>query len=141
MAKNSGTFFTKDLRARPTVFTDADGINAKEIFDPSAEGSRVDGIAITSTSLAAKTLLLQINNGLDLAPLGHINVPSGAGTNGSVAVVSGLNRGNLPWLKIDSNGNPYINLNAGMNLEIKLLEALDTGEEIGVTVLGANYDA
>lgn len=141
MAKNKEVYFTKDLRFKPTQFTNADGTNAKQIFDPSAEGSRVDGIVISSTSASQKTVLLQINNGAIISKLGHVTVPANAGTNGSVAVVSGLNRGNLPWLKIDANGNPYINLNSGMNIEAKLLGALGAGETIDVTVMGANYDA
>jgi hypothetical protein len=141
MAKNEKVYFTKDIRFKPTVFALADGTNAKQIFDPSAEGSRIDGIAISSTSATSKTLLLQINNGVVVSKLGHITIPAGAGTNGSVAVVSGLNRGNLPWLKIDANGNPYINLNSGMNIEAKLLGALSGAETLEVTVFGANYDA
>lgn len=142
MAKNEKVYFTKDLRFKPVSFTAADTIVAKLIFNPSLEGSRVDGIAISSTSATQRTILLQVNNGAgEISPLGHITVPAGAGTNGSVSVVSGLNRGNLPWLKIDSNGNPYINLNNGMNLEAKLLSTLAGGETISVTTLGANYDA
>lgn len=140
MAKNERVFFTKDVRFKPTNFTDADGTNAKQIFDPSIEGSRVDGIIITSTAATAKTVLLQINNGVTVCPLGHITVPAGAGTNGSVSVVSGLNRVNLPWLKVDANGNPYVNLNYNMNLEAKLLSALGAGEQISITVQAANYD-
>ena len=143
MAKNEKVYFTKDLRFKPTNFTDADGTNAKQIFNPSVEGSRVDGIIISSTSATQKTILLQVNNTItsEVSKLGHITVPAGAGTNGSVAVVSGLNRGNLPWLKIDSNGNPYINMNYNMNLEAKLLGALGAGETIDISVFGANYDA
>ena len=141
MAKNEKVYFTKDLRFKPVVFTDADGTTAKLIFNPSTEGSRVDGIAISSNCATSKTCLLQVNNGSEVSPLGHITVPAGAGTNGSVAVVSGLNRGNLPWLKIDSNGNPYINLNNGMNLEIKMLDAIPSGETVSITTFGANYDA
>lgn len=141
MAKNSVTFFTKDLRAVPSNILDTDGVTAKQIFLPSLEGSRVDAIVISSDDTVARTVLLQINNGGTISKLGHIAVPAFAGTNGSVAVVSGLNRGNLPWLKIDSNGNPYINLNSGMNLEAKMLGALSAGKRIDITVLGANYDA
>lgn len=141
MAKNEKVFFTKDIRFKPTAFNDTDGTAAKQIFDPSIEGSRIDGIVISSTSATSKTLLLQVNNGSVISKLGHITVPAGAGTNGSVPVVSGLNRGNLPWLKIDANGNPYINLNFGMNIEGKLLSALSSGETIEISVIGANYDA
>jgi hypothetical protein len=141
MAKNTQVYFTKDLRFKPTNFTSSDGTAAKQVFDPSTEGSRVDGIVISSTSANQQTIFVQVNNGSTISKLGHITVPAGAGTNGSVATVSGLNRGNLPWLKIDSNGNPYINLNFNMNLELKLADTLGGGEAIDVTVFGANYDA
>lgn len=141
MAKNTSTFFTKDLRAKPTTFTSADTTVAKQIFDPSTEGSRVDSIVFTSDDTAARVALLQINNGSVISPLGHINIPAGAGTDGSVAAVSGLNRTNLPWLKIDASGNPYINLNSGMNLEVKFLTTITAAKTVSVSVLGANYDA
>lgn len=141
MAKNTLTYFTKDLRCKPTQFLPADTTVAKQIFDPSAEGSRVDGIVITSTDTVARTVLLQINNGGTISKLGQITVPAGAGTDGSTPAVSGLNRGNLPWLKIDSNGNPYINLNSGMNLEAAISVTITAAKEINFTVLGANYDA
>lgn len=141
MAKNTQVYFTKDIRFKPTIFLPADTTVAKQVFAPSTEGSRVDGIAIASTSATQRIVQLQVNNGTEISKLGTITVPAGAGTNGSVAIVSGLNRGNLPWLKIDSQGNPYINLNSGMNLEAKILTTLATGETIEFTVLGANYDA
>lgn len=141
MAKNQVVYFTKDVRFKPTQLLPADTTVAKQIFDPSTEGSRIDGLAISSTSVTSRTMLLQINNGSTISKLGHITIPAGAGTNGSVAVVSGLNRGNLPWLKIDSNGNPYINLNFGMNIEAKMLTTLGAGEAIDITIFGANYDA
>lgn len=140
MAKNQVVYFTKDIRFKPSQILPADDTTAKEIFDPSAEGSRIDGIVISSTCTTQQTVLLQINNGSVISKLGHITVPANAGTNGSVAVVSGLNRGNLPWLKIDSNGNPYINLNYGMNIEARMLTTLPNGQ-IDITVFGGNYDA
>lgn len=140
MAKNEVVFFTKNIRFKPSQLTSADTTTAKEIFDPSVEGSRIDGIVISSSYGSQVTVLLQINNGSVVSKLGHITVPGNAGTNGSVAVVSGLNKGNLPWLKTDSNGNPYINLNYGMNIEAKMLTTLPSGT-IDITVFGADYDA
>ena len=143
MAKNTQVYFTKDIRFKPSNFTDADTTAAKQVFAPSSEGSRIDGIAVSSTAATQKTILIQVNNSVtsEISKLGHITVPAGAGTNGSVSVVSGLNRGNLPWLRIDANGNPYINMNYNMNLELSIKEGLSSGEQIDVSVFGANYDA
>ena len=137
---NKEVFFAKRARLKPTVFTSSDAIAAKLIFDPSTEGSRVGGIIISSTSATQRTVLLQVNAGGVVCRLGHITVPAGAGTNGSVPVVSGLNTGNLPWLERDANGNPFSDFSFAMNLEAKMLTPLVAGEQIDIVVKGANYD-
>jgi hypothetical protein len=142
MAKNTEVFFTKATRAKPTEFSAADATNVKLIFNPSAEGSRIEAIVVTSTSSIARTLLLQLNNMNtgEIAQLGHITIPANAGQ-GAVNAVSGMNRGNLPWLSIDANGNPYLNLNFNMNIEARLTSALGANEKVMIAVLGADYDA
>jgi hypothetical protein len=133
--------FTKAIAVRPVAFTSTDGTTAKQIFAPDDPASRINFLAISSTAATQHYLLLQMNNGTTIAPLGTITVPANAGTNGSVAVVSGLNKGNLPWIQIDSDGNPFIDLNLNMNLEIKLLSALSSGETITITTSGGSYAA
>ena len=133
--------FTKGVGVKPVSFTNADGTTAKQIYAPDDPASRINFLAISSTSATQQYLILQINNGTTIAPLGTITVPSGAGINGSVQIVSGLNRGNLPWIQVDSDGNPFIDLNLNMNLEMRLLTALATGETITVTTSGGSYAA
>jgi hypothetical protein len=133
--------FTKGVAVRPVSFTSADTTTAKQIFAPDDPASRINFIAISSSSATQQYMVLQINNGTTIAPLGTITIPSGAGVNGSVQIVSGLNRGNLPWIQIDSDGNPFIDLNLNMNLEVRLLSALAAGETITVTTSGGSYAA
>ncbi|MFI5159581.1 MAG: hypothetical protein ACHQF4_11990 [Sphingobacteriales bacterium] len=133
--------FTKGVGVRPVSFSSTDGIAAKQIYAPDDPASRINFLAISSTSATQQYLVLQINNGTTIAPLGTITVPSGSGTNGSVQIVSGLNRGNLPWIQIDSDGNPFIDLNLNMNIEMRLLSALASGETITVTTSGGSYAA
>jgi hypothetical protein len=133
--------FTKGVGVKPVSFSNADGTNAKQIYAPDDPASRINFLAISSTSAVQQYLILQINNGTTIAPLGTITVPSGSGTNGSVQIVSGLNRGNLTWIQIDSDGNPFIDLNLNMNLEMRLLTALSPGEIITVTTAGGSYAA
>lgn len=142
MAKNTNVYFTNGIRFKPTVFDDGDTTVAQEIFAPATEGSRVTGIVLVSTAAVEQVALLQINNGAGvIAKLGHIVIPAGAGTDGSVASVSGLNRGNLPWLQIDSDGNPFIDMNSGMKLELSMKTTLAAGKTIEVTVQGGDYTA
>ena len=133
--------FTKGIGVKPVAFTSTDGTAAKQIYAPADPASRINFLAVSSTASTQHYLLLQLNNGSVISPLGVITVPAGAGTNGSVAVVSGLNRGNLPWLQIDSDGNPFIDLNVNMNLEMALLSTLTSGETITVTTSGGSYTA
>ncbi|MES2268660.1 MAG: hypothetical protein V4520_17980 [Bacteroidota bacterium] len=135
--------FTKGVGVRPISFTNSDGTSAKQTYAPADPASRINFLAISSTSATQKYMLLQLHNSVsgEVAPLGTITIPANAGTNGSVAIVSGLNRGNLPWLQIDSDGNPFIDLNYNMNLEMKLLSALSAGETITVTTSGGSYAA
>ena len=135
--------FTKGVGVRPVIFASTDGTTAKQVYAPADPASRINFMAISSTAATQHYILLQLHNTTsgDIAPLGVITVPSGAGTNGSVSVVSGLNRGNLPWLQIDSDGNPFIDLNLNMNLEMGLLSALSSGETITVTTSGGSYAA
>jgi hypothetical protein len=135
--------FTKGVGVRPVSFTNIDGTTAKQTYAPADPASRINFLAISSTSTTQKYMLIQLHNVTsgEIAPIGTITIPANAGTNGSVAIVSGLNRGNLPWLQIDSDGNPFIDLNYNMNLEMKLLSALSAGETITVTTSGGSYAA
>jgi hypothetical protein len=135
--------FTKAIGVRPVSFTSTDGTTAKQVYAPADPASRINFMALSSTAATQHYVLLQLHNTVsgDIAPLGVITVPAGAGTNGSVPVVSGLNRGNLPWLQIDSDGNPFIDLNLDMNLEMAMLSALSSGETITVTTSGGSYAA
>jgi hypothetical protein len=141
MAKNRFTFFTSGARPKGTSFLAADGINSKDLFIPAVDDSRIEIISIISTSVSQLVLFLQIN---DVAagqfyPLGHVTIPPGVGTGGSAASVSGLNRGNFPWVQIDANGNPYLNLSNNFRLSGRLMTALTGSEQISVTVFGADY--
>jgi hypothetical protein len=142
MPKNQNIFFTSDIRARGSAFALADSTNSKDLLIPATDGTRIEALIITSTSATARVLFLQINDIVQgqVFQLGHITVPASAGQ-GSVNAVSGLNRGNLPWLQIDANGNPYLNLNNNMRLSARLSTALTGSEQVTVTVLGADYTA
>lgn len=135
--------FTKGIGVKPVSFTITDTTVAKQTYAPADPASRINFLAISSTAAVQHYILLQLHNtnSGEIAPLGVITVPAGAGTNGSVPIVSGLNRGNLPWVQIDSDGNPFIDLNLNMNLEMSLLVALGAGERITVTTSGGSYTA
>lgn len=140
---NKEIFFTKGVNVRPVSFTDADTTVAKQVFAPQDPASRIVAFAIASTSATQRVLLVTIHNlnNTEKAILGTITVPAGAGTNGSVKVVSGLNKGDLTWLQVDSDGNPFLDLNFNMTIEMNLLTALAADETITVTTAAGSYAA
>lgn len=139
MAVNKEPIFAKRPRFKPTVFTSGDTTSWKQVFAPGTEGSRVSKIIIATTKATSYYIVLRVNNGTEQLNLGHITVTGSAGQ-GSVAVVSGLNRGNLPWLEIDANGNPFFDVNNGMNLEMRVSASLSGAEELYVTVGSNEYE-
>lgn len=142
-AYNQIVAFTQAIGVKPLQFLPSDGTTFKQTYAPADPASRINFIAISSTSATQQTMIIRLNNSLsgEIAPLGTITIPAGAGTNGSVPIVSGLNRGNLPWIQVDSDGNPFVDLNLDMNLEMALLETLATGEVVTVTTSGGSYAA
>lgn len=142
-AYNEIVAFTKGIGVKPLQFLSTDGATFKQIYAPDDPASRINFMAISNTSVTQQIVQLRLNNSLsgEIAPLGTITVPAGAGTNGSVPIVSGLNRGNLPWIQIDSDGNPFMDLNLDMNLEMGLLTTLGSDEILTVTTSGGSYAA
>lgn len=141
MAKNTSAFFTKAAKVNGARFTQ--GIDTfstyKTIFTAGADGSLVEAIAITTTDTVAKVVLLAIYDGSTYREVGHISVPASSGR-GTTNAVSGMNKGNLPWLQVDANGNPVIKLETGYTLVAKLLaDYTTTSSYVEVTCLGGDF--
>jgi hypothetical protein len=134
-------FFTKKQRAKPTEFTDTDAQSYKEVFAPADPASRVNAIIISSDETVINYARLQLQNTIDssVANLGVITIPAGSGVTIGPQVVSGMNRGNLPWLTIDSDGNPFIDLNFNMVLRIAMINTIASGKKVTVAVLGGDF--
>lgn len=144
MAKNKELFFTNARRVQNTKFTSADAANTwKDLLVPASEGTKWE-VGIASSSSASQKIIEfrmnNLNNSVQLG-LGQANVPAGAGTNGSVKIVSALNRGDMPHLQIDSDGNPFADYNFNMVIQVKVTTVLGAGEEISVGASGGDYDA
>lgn len=141
MAKNTNAYFTKSAKVSGNSFVQ--GVDTystyKTIFTAGADGSLIEAIAITTTDTVANAILLRIKEGSNTYPLGHITVPASSGQ-GTINAVSGLNRGNLPFVQVDANGNPVIKLEAGYTIEACLNANYTTASRaLYVTCLGGDF--
>ena len=80
--------------------------------------------------------LLSTTRLMRYARLGSLSIPAGAGLATAVAV-SGLNTTQMPYL--DAEPNRLITLGTDNFLIGQIDAALDTGETLDVTVIGADY--
>jgi hypothetical protein len=141
MAKSTAAYYTKLARASGVKFTQ--GVDTfstyKTIFTPGTDGSIIEALAITTTDTVANAILLAIYDGSTYHELGHISVPASSGR-GTVNAVSGMNRGNLPWLQVDANGNPVIKIESGYTLQAKLNADYTTASSyFYITALGGDF--
>ena len=127
MALNTTPIFSgAPIAPEPERFVTADSTNAKTIFTAaSPDGSRVVGISATNTSSAASIVQLFVRiSGTNYL----IGVTSVAAITASIAGVSSLlNTTGTPWVQQDVNGNRYIDLPSGAELQASLFGALGAG--------------
>lgn len=139
MAKNLDTPMLKDANNGVQTIVNADGTTAKTIFTAAAEGSRVLGLSLTSDDTAIRDLALYIRkSGTDYL-IGTVRIPIAAGTDGAVPSVNGLNSTDLPFLPIDNNGIPYIELATGETLKAGVLVAVTAAKTVTIVAFGKDY--
>lgn len=128
MPKNQDLYITKNFRNVGVTFTSADSTNIKDICISGVDDSIIKNIYITNSSTLTTDIIYYLNNGTTDFRIGHIDITASAGFNGTTNQVNGLNRTNLPSLKIDSNGNSFLTIGSGWRLRGNLRTAITSGD-------------
>jgi hypothetical protein len=68
-----------------------------------------------------------------------VNLGTQAGNNGTVTPVALMSASVWPGLPVDSNGNPYLELNSGDTLEAEYATAQATTETISLYCVAQDY--
>jgi hypothetical protein len=100
--------------------------------------TKVFGVIATNNDTIAHDCRIGINDptgGFFL--LGTVTLPINAGNIGTVPSVSLLNA--IPALPLDETGQSYIFLNPTDTLQVGVLVSLNTGKEIDIIVMGADF--
>lgn len=113
--------FPGTIKNNGVSIANADGTTKKTLYTPGAAGSRVDQIRVTSTDTANVILVVSLTiSGVDY-PLGEVQVPAGAGTDGSTSWIDALSSLNL---------DESLFIAAGTTLKVNAKAAVTAGKTV-----------
>lgn len=120
------------------IGVDGSAADAKAVYTAGAYGGIVQSLMISSNDTAAVNAIIYKLDGAVVKHLGIVNIPIGAGTNGTVANINAFagSGSTLIGLPIDSNGNYYIYMKPNEVLKIAVLAAMTANKVIWATSQG-----
>lgn len=139
MPKQQTPAFTQAITHYPTQFITADSTTYKNIATGGVNDSRIVHITISSTDSNSNVAYFALSNGVATIPIGHCDILTGSGTDGTNTVIAALSADSFLHRKLDNNANPYLELAAGWNLLMKLETAVSGVATIGVLVTLEDY--
>lgn len=123
----------------PTAaFANADASNFKTIMSAGSLGSRLDALFVSNSDTTnAYVLQLALQKSAVNYVIGEITVPPGAGTNGTVKSVSGLNSTDIPGLAVTESGALF--LESGVTLQGRVKTTVAGANSVQVAGVGGDY--
>jgi len=97
---------------------------------PPGNDVTVKGVSVTSDDATARNLLCGLDIGGTVYPFACVNIPAGAGTNGTTRAVDLLNSLDMPFLPLDRTCKRVGIMEAGTILKVKPLIAVTAGATI-----------
>jgi hypothetical protein len=120
------------LASSAVTFVNADGTTAKSLYTAGANGSIVVSISACSSDTSAVNMQVFANNGSTNYLIGTVNIPASSGANGTANSVALLNTTAMPHAKLDSSGNPTIQLPSGWSLQVAPLANVTSAKTVYV---------
>ncbi|NJO65016.1 MAG: hypothetical protein HC836_44975 [Richelia sp. RM2_1_2] len=140
MAANTVPIFTDSSRWSLTEFVAADTTALKTLFTAGADGSLITAIIVATQETVANDIIFYANLGGAIdAPIGYLEVPIGAGTNGTTQVASALTDSVLTWPAHDNNDNPVIQLPSNFVLKANMRTTVGGSDKVFVTVVAEDF--
>lgn len=99
----------------------ADALNLVTLYTASANGGKVEAIAISSSDTVARDISLVVSKGGIDCVVGSAAIAALAGQVAATLAVDGLSLAVYPWLRQDENGNRFLLLDGGCVLKVKSL--------------------
>jgi hypothetical protein len=139
MAKTSTPAFTQNILNSGTTFVTTDQSTYKVIAMAGANDSRVVHISIATDDNLGNTAFFAIRkSGVDY-PLSWVAIPSFSGYDGTADIVEALIATTFLHRQIDNNANPYFELQAGLELVMRLQNPVSVAKTLWVLVTQEDY--
>jgi hypothetical protein len=119
MAGNNSPIFPGTMQNYRARIQNSDGTTAVTLVTGPTNGTKVESIAATSDDTAAVVVQLIATVSAVDHVLGEVTIPIAAGTNGTTKAVNLLNTTDLPWLRSDEAGRPYLYVASGTTLKVR----------------------
>ena len=135
--------FPKDRVGFAVNFANADSTNIKVVLDNSAgtKALRIESLSIVSTDTSARNVQFsRLISGTDY-PVGTVNIPIGAGSDGTVPRVTALSSSTVGIGTQDEDGLFVCWLPAGQKLDAKMLVAVTADKTVTITGWARSYEA
>lgn len=113
----------------------ADGTTTQDLLTAGSAGSRINNISVTSDDTAAVDLIVYYNDGTTDFAIARVNIPIGAGTNGTAPPVSLLNATDMPFLGDDLS---YYLL-AAKKIRIAAVAAVTAAKKVSLVATYGDY--
>ena len=138
MATNKNPIFIDTPESANTELDNADGTGLLVVFTAGADGGAIMKCNAVSTDTVARILILHVDDGAVVAKLGEVNVPAGAGTDGSTPSVDLFDKVAMPGA-FQADGS--LPLGAAATLSISAKVTLTAAKTIDIAVQGGTYSA
>ena len=139
MPKTTTPVFTQKVIHTGTTFLTAYGTAANVIATGGADDSRIVRLSLSSDDTVANKAFFYIRlNSYDY-PIAWVNIAAGSGTNGTVDMTEAIAATTFLHRQIDNNGNPYVELQAAIDLRMKLQVAPSPTKTVTAIVTQENY--
>lgn len=148
MSKNTNVYFSYTPQHSPAKFLSTDTVVAsdgssgtlKTVVTPGANDCIVRKLSITSTdTVAHDVLIFMVDASANKYLLGAIGVPAGSGSTSAASPVNVLDKTKLPSLRLDQNGNTFIQLKTGWTLQVGFTTAVSSGKNITVNSTSEDF--
>ena len=131
MTANLAPIFELTPQCTGQTFVNADSTNLKTVYTAGSEGSRIDGILVSSNDTSAMNLAFYINNGATDYYIGNVSIPIGSGYT-TVVRVDAL-------LTLKPAFQNFIALHHGYTLKANVVVAVTAAKTITVVVLAGDF--
>lgn len=139
MAKQTSLYLTQAVKTAAATVVAADTTGWKTVYTAGADDAVLKGLLAVSDDTSAVNLRVGLDIGSTVYQIGCINLPAGAGTNGTANGIDLLNALSIPGLSLDRDFKRILPLAAGVIVKVAALATVTSGKTVTVTAIAEEY--